>query len=238
MEPGARVASGHLQPPAAGSGGPERATAAAQPAPPPASCSCAPQQHGRLAQLEAAWPRCSARGTQSKRRASCTCKGNGWELAVAAADIPRMTRRAGRGYASTGASAGSSFVHAGPRLRKPAKASTAAARRGLFNKLPTCRRCPHAPCHASQPRRRQRRCSPGCSHPPRLSTKPAWPRPACGRGLEPAACARLTRPARRQEPAARRSSQRERHLEAAAAAAAAVRPPPDMTRGIVRCTLC
>ena len=46
--------------------------------------------------------------------------------------------------------------------------------------------------------------------------------PAGSRAVEPAACARLTRPARRQELAARRSSQRERHLEAAAAAAAAV----------------
>jgi len=193
----------------------------------------------RLAQMHGNPPVLRAFGHKISPAAPCFCffvRGPGPSEAVGRRPLTERlkTLGPGRGYASTGASAGSSFVHAGPRLRKPAKASTAAARRGLFNKLPTCRRCPHAPCHASQPRRRQRRCSPGCSHPPRLSTKPAWPRPACGRGLEPAACARLTRPARRQEPAARRSSQRERHLEAAAAAAAAVRPPPDMTREKVR----
>ncbi len=47
--PGSRVARGHLQPPSTCSGGPVNAAAPDQPAPPPASCSAAPQQHGRLA---------------------------------------------------------------------------------------------------------------------------------------------------------------------------------------------
>ena len=54
--------------------------------------------------------------------------------------------------------------------------------------------------------------------PPPLSSQPARPQPAAISELDPAALARLTRRARRQEPAACRSPQREGHLEAAAAA--------------------
>ena len=71
---GARVARGHLQPPSAGSGEPEHASVAAQPAPPPASCTAAPQQHARLARSEATRRRRSAQASQSSRRSSCTCQ--------------------------------------------------------------------------------------------------------------------------------------------------------------------
>ena len=50
---GARVARGRVLRPGAGSGGPEHTKAPAQLAPPRASCSAAPQQHGRLARSEA-----------------------------------------------------------------------------------------------------------------------------------------------------------------------------------------
>ena len=50
---GARVARGRVLSPGAGSGGPEHTKAAAQLAPLRASCSAAPQQHGRLARLRA-----------------------------------------------------------------------------------------------------------------------------------------------------------------------------------------
>ena len=101
-EAGARVARGHLWPPAAGSGGPERGTVAAQPAPPPASCSAAPQQHGRLARSEVARRRHSAQATQSSRRPSCTCGGSRWELRTAAAGAVRTGRRGGQGLRGHG----------------------------------------------------------------------------------------------------------------------------------------
>ena len=50
---GARVARGRVLSPGAGSGGPEHTKAAAQLAPLRASCSAAPQQHGRLARSKA-----------------------------------------------------------------------------------------------------------------------------------------------------------------------------------------
>ena len=64
--PGSRVARGHLQPPSTCSGGPVNAAAPDQPAPPPASCSAAPQQHGRLARSEATRRQRSAEATQLK----------------------------------------------------------------------------------------------------------------------------------------------------------------------------
>ena len=62
--PGSRVARGLLQPPSTGSGEPEHATTPEQLAPPPASCSAAPQQHGRLARSEATRRRRSAEATK------------------------------------------------------------------------------------------------------------------------------------------------------------------------------
>ena len=64
--PGARVARGHLQPLSTSTGEPEHAAAAVQPAQPPASCSAAPQQHGRLARSEATRRQRSAEATQLK----------------------------------------------------------------------------------------------------------------------------------------------------------------------------
>ena len=157
VEPGARVASGHLQPPGAGSGGPERATAAAQPAPPPASCSSAPQQHGRLARSEATRRRHSAQAAQASRRSSCTCGGSRWELGEAATGPVRTGRRAGKGCAGTGGSAGSPFEHACSRLCKAGAASSATTQHARSHLLPTRRSCPRGPCCASQRRRRQRR---------------------------------------------------------------------------------
>ena len=84
------------------SGGPERGTAAVQPSLPPASCSCAPQQHGRLARSEAARRRHSAQAIQSSRRPSCTCCGSRWELQTAAAGAVRMGRRGGQGLRGHG----------------------------------------------------------------------------------------------------------------------------------------
>ena len=64
--PGARVARGHLQPLSTSTGEPEHAAAAVQPAQPPASCSAAPQQHGRLARSRGHEARRSAEATQLK----------------------------------------------------------------------------------------------------------------------------------------------------------------------------
>ena len=99
---GGRVARGRVLRPGAGSGGPERATAAAQPAPPPASCSAAPQQHGRLARSEASRRHRSAQAMQSSRRPSCTCGGSRWELGTAAAGAVQTGRRGGRGVCGHG----------------------------------------------------------------------------------------------------------------------------------------
>ena len=99
---GGRVARGRVLRPGAGSGGPERATAAAQPAPPPASCSAAPQQHGRLARSEASRRHRSAQALQSSRRPSCTCGGSRWELGTAAAGAVQTGRRGGRGVCGHG----------------------------------------------------------------------------------------------------------------------------------------
>ena len=101
-EAGARVARGHLWPPAAGTGGPERATAALQPAPPPASCSAAPQQHGRLARSEAARRHHSAQATQPSHRSSCTWRAARCTLSTAAVDAVRMVRRRGQGWSGHG----------------------------------------------------------------------------------------------------------------------------------------
>ena len=61
---GSRVARGLLQPPSTGSGEPEHDATPEQLAPPPASCSAAPQQHGRLARSEATRRRRSAEATK------------------------------------------------------------------------------------------------------------------------------------------------------------------------------
>ena len=90
-EAGARVACGHLQPLGAGSGGTERGMATDQPAPPPASCSAAPQQHGRLARSEASRRRRNAHGTQASRRSSFTCGGSRCKLRAAATATVRMS---------------------------------------------------------------------------------------------------------------------------------------------------
>ena len=64
--PGSRVARGLLQPPSTGSGEPEHAATPEQLAPPPASCSATPQQHGRLVCSEAMMRRRSAEATKLK----------------------------------------------------------------------------------------------------------------------------------------------------------------------------
>ena len=68
---------------------------------------------------------------------------------------------------------GSLFVHACASLRKLGATRIRKIQDGLFNKLPMRGWCPRAPCYPSQPRRRQRRSSPGWRHPRRLSIKPA-----------------------------------------------------------------
>ena len=113
-------------------------------------------------------------------------------------------------------------VHACERLRNAAAASSAANQQGRSDSPPTRRCSSHSPSCLCQQRRRQRRTSCPCSPTPRLSRQPAQPRPAGRSDVEPAACARLIRPAQRYEPASGRSSRCERHLEFAAATATAV----------------
>ena len=141
---------------------------------------------------------------------------------------------AGKGGAGTGGSTGSPSAHAYACLCKAAVATIAATQHGPSDSPPTRRCSPRSPCCPSQRRRRQRIRSRRCCHRRRRPRQQARPRPAGSSTVEPAACARLTGPARRQEPAARRSSQRGGHLEAAAAAAAAVRPWAAIPRENVR----
>ena len=134
----------------------------------------------------------------------------------------RRAGGAGGGFAGMGGSAGSPFVHAGSRLRKAGAATIASTQHGRPDSPPTRRCSSHSPSCLCQQRRRQRRTSCPCSPTPRLSRQPAQPRPAGRSDVEPAACARLIRPAQRYEPASGRSSRCERHLEFAAATATAV----------------
>ena len=121
-----------------------------------------------------------------------------------------------------GGSAGAHYVHAYARLDNAAAATIAANQHGRSDSPLTRRSSPHDPSCLCQQRRRQRRTSCPCSPTPRLSRQPAQPQPAGSSEIEPAACARLTRPVRRQVTASGQSSRCEWHLGFAAATATAV----------------